>query len=78
MFPIYKLLLEIKPSTLPSERVFLPAVEVLTPVQAKGNCRAFLQESKEASGNSQIDRVLSRFRELTLLISVERLIVAGD
>ena len=33
---------------------------------------------KEASGNSQVDRVLPLFRESTLSISVELLIVAGD
>ena len=38
----------------------------------------FVNESKEVSGNSQVDRVLSLFRESTLSISVELLIVAGD
>ncbi len=79
MLPIYKLVLEIKASTLclPKECFYL-LLEVLTPVAAKGNCATFLHESKEASGNSQLDRVLSLFRESTLSISVKLLIVAGD
>ena len=51
--------------------------EVLTPVQAKG-LGDLVNESKEASGNSQVDRVLSLFSEQTLSISVKLLIVAGD
>ena len=61
---------------LPKECFHL-LLEVLTPVQAKG-LWDLVNESKEASGNSQVDRGLSLFRESTLSISVELLIVAGD
>jgi len=77
MFPVYKLLLKTKASTLPPKECFHLLFEVLTPMQAKG-LWDFVNESKEASGNSHVDRVLSLFRESTLSISVKLLIVAGD
>ena len=38
---------------------------------------AVVNESRETSGNSQVDRVLSLFRESTVSVSIGLLIVAG-